>query len=800
MADISVAQSGLWSDTATWVGGVLPDSTDSISLLAAYTLTVDGAYTISGGTVAQDGKIVVDENCKLTNITNQLIFGTTTAPRKSYLELRAGAELELNANMQLYACGVTTIGTTKASPAVISGSANITTSANSGRGFFNCEHIAFLLAGTVDVRWGAAGLSFTDANSYVFNNCVFNGPSYVFGSLTQAVSNFVFNASDFRDAACTFYFLSNTGLSEIKGSTFSASTLKTLTLYAGGSTVDFSGTVFDEYNVVTRTKNTLNLNFVSTFAALRDAPAATTLLVVEDDSTSGNGTYEDSYYYMEIENLRALTLGSNATSANADATHHVGRNVFEIAAASAGNPIVVGPTRIEAYENVQIGYIQPWLSRAYAVGAAPNGLSVVRNTQYGQSGDDSPALVSFEQAVVAYPGEVTAHSNLAVWETTPHSDIFAALACERSSTVDDGMKLVGHNATFGAGSGARYAYASATTDLTANDVILPSAPTFVDSTRNLAAWGAARGADGTVQGAIDLLLAINGYDAATKTQNGTASGVTVPDLVSWVRAGYVPTTAELAGTGYLGVDIGAMDVGSADDTAPVLTSPTANATGPTTATASVSTDDGNGTLYFLASTNATESASTVKAALSQSVTTAGEQSISLSALNPETTYYVHFVQINGASLESASVVTTNSITTQAIVYPEISATIAASSTSAVSATVTTDTAGGTIYGVLSTSSTEMEAADIKSGADDSAEVTDAGDYTLDETGLATWTQYYWHIVHEDADGLMSNVLTLPVKTLDISIPLVFSGTSPATLLSVQVWSKVPTKAEVEGLY
>ena len=99
---------------------------------------------------------------------------------------------------------------------------------------------------------------------------------------------------------------------------------------------------------------------------------------------------------------------------------------------------------------------------------------------------------------------------------------------------------------------------------------------------------------------------------------------------------------------------------------PNLTSPTATATGATTATASVTTDDGNGTLYFLASTNATESVSTVKAALSQAVTAAGAQSISLSALDPETTYYVHFVQINGASLESASVVSTAAFTTDAI--------------------------------------------------------------------------------------------------------------------------------------
>lgn len=38
------------------------------------------------------------------------------------------------------------------------------------------------------------------------------------------------------------------------------------------------------------------------------------------------------------------------------------------------------------------------------------------------------------------------------------------------------------------------------------------------------------------------------------------------------------------------------------------------------------------------------------------------------------------------------------------------------------------------------------------------------------------------------------------NTDDASIPLAFSDTAPATLLTVQVWSKVPKKADVEGLY
>lgn len=112
-------------------------------------------------------------------------------------------------------------------------------------------------------------------------------------------------------------------------------------------------------------------------------------------------------------------------------------------------------------------------------------------------------------------------------------------------------------------------------------------------------------------------------------------------------------------------DIGAYEFVVSDAVPPTLTSATATATGATTATGSVTTDEANGTLYFLASGNATESAATIKAALSQAVTEAGEQSVSLSALDAGTTYYVHFAHVDAASNES-NVVSTASFTTGAV--------------------------------------------------------------------------------------------------------------------------------------
>lgn len=579
MAEISVAQTGLWSDTATWVGGVLPLVTDTISCLGGKTLTVDGDYACAGGLCATGSKIVIAPD-KSFEITGLLTMGTSTLPRTSYLEFGAGSELKLTgANIQLWACGVTTNGTTKANPAKISGTGSVTASANSGKGYFDCQYLSWLLTGTVSVKWGNVASSFPQDSYYKFLNSTFGETSFDFGSNTIAVSQFIVNNCDFRESTCTFYFLGNSGLSQIRYSTFSAATRKAFTLRSGGATTDFTGTVFNNVTPSVQTKEAANLNFSGMFAALTSAPSGTSLISVDDSDTSGNGVYEDSYFYISTENLRVLSIGSAATTSKVGVAHTVERNVLELSVADGGNPIVVGPMRALIRLNLMIGYVLPWASRAYAVGATPYGIEVSRNTQVAPAGDIAPALVSFEQGAVAYPGDIDTHSNLTAWTVTPHADTYAALACERSSIVDDSLNLVGHNATFGAGSGSRYTYASLVTDLTANDVILPSAPTFVDPTRNLATWGAAQGADGTVQGAIDLLLAINGYDAATKTQNGTASGVTVPDLVSWVRAGYVPTTSALAGAGYLGVDIGALDVGSSDDISiPLTFSDTAPAT------------------------------------------------------------------------------------------------------------------------------------------------------------------------------------------------------------------------------
>jgi len=103
---------------------------------------------------------------------------------------------------------------------------------------------------------------------------------------------------------------------------------------------------------------------------------------------------------------------------------------------------------------------------------------------------------------------------------------------------------------------------------------------------------------------------------------------------------------------------------ASDVTAPILSSPTGTKTGSTTADGTVSTDEGNGTLYYLATINASETAATIAAGDSQAVSATGSQSVSFTGLSPSTTYYAHYVHDDAATNRS-NVVSSASFTTDA---------------------------------------------------------------------------------------------------------------------------------------
>lgn len=89
-----------------------------------------------------------------------------------------------------------------------------------------------------------------------------------------------------------------------------------------------------------------------------------------------------------------------------------------------------------------------------------------------------------------------------------------------------------------------------------------------------------------------------------------------------------------------------------DTTAPIISSPTATETGDTTASGTVSTDEGNGTLYYIATANATENATTVKTGSTQAVSQTGVQNVTVTGLTASTSYYVHYLHRDAAGNDS----------------------------------------------------------------------------------------------------------------------------------------------------
>lgn len=154
------------------------------------------------------------------------------------------------------------------------------------------------------------------------------------------------------------------------------------------------------------------------------------------------------------------------------------------------------------------------------------------------------------------------------------------------------------------------------------------------------------------------------YSAADQTgfeyrlNGGTAASIGAsPATISGLTAG-TPYSIEVrainaAGAGAWSAVSNFTTSAAADITAPTLTGPSASATGTTTASGSVSTNEANGTLYYLASANASESAATVKAGLPQAVTASGMQNVSITGLTASTSYYLHFVHRDAAGNDSA---------------------------------------------------------------------------------------------------------------------------------------------------
>lgn len=213
-----------------------------------------------------------------------------------------------------------------------------------------------------------------------------------------------------------------------------------------------------------------------------------------------------------------------------------------------------------------------------------------------------------------------------------------------------------------------------------------------------------------------------------------------------------------------------------DVTAPVLSSPTGTQTAYDTADGTVSTDEGNGTLYYYASQNASETASTIKASgSSQAVVSSGVQNVSYTGLTESTTYYAHYVQDDSSSNES-NVVVSASFTTPAA--PDVAAPVLtlgtgiATGNTTADGSVTTNEGNGTLYYYASVNAVETAATIKASGGSQAVGV--SGVQSVGFTDLATDTTYYAHYVQDDSSANESNVVSSAGFDMPDTVPPVLS--------------------------
>jgi hypothetical protein len=208
---------------------------------------------------------------------------------------------------------------------------------------------------------------------------------------------------------------------------------------------------------------------------------------------------------------------------------------------------------------------------------------------------------------------------------------------------------------------------------------------------------------------------------------------------------------------------GSHDIGAwenppvADTTAPTLTGPTATASGANSATGSVGTDEAGGTLYWIASSNATPLPATVKLGNSQAVTATGAQNVIFAALSPSTTYYPSFLQKDSAGNESTVVTgaafTTPALDQQAPTWPN--------GASITPGTITTSSLSGS----YPAASDNVGVHHYETSKDNGATWQNNGaGLTWQFSGLASGTNFPIAVSAVDAQGNRSALLTLSMST------------------------------------
>lgn len=348
---------------------------------------------------------------------------------------------------------------------------------------------------------------------------------------------------------------------------------------------------------------------------------------------------------------------------------------------------------------------------------------------------------------------------------------------------------------------AASAFATRVSNLVQGTAVAPNAPQTDEI--DIATGSGSNEIDVTVNSVPETLTnieySVNGGSSWSNLGRTTAGSQTLTMASGSTSYAFLWRYTNATGTGQVSVsDSGghwtATSAAGGDVTAPTLSSATDAANGSTASTGSVSTNEGNGTLYWVVTTSATapsvaqiqagqdNSGSAAADSGSQSVSGTGVQTISPapSGLSAETSYTTHFQHADAAGNDS-TVVSASGFTTDAesdVTAPTLSsATDAADGSTASTGSVSTNEGNGTLYWVVTTSATAPSVAQIQAGQDNSGvaaaasgnqSVSGTGVQTISPapSGLSASTAYTTHFQHQDAATNDSTVASASGFTTD----------------------------------